>query len=383
MLVVVALAAATRATTTDCGTFGDDFKNVFNYDCSHAATQNLCLKTLKEVISQDSTTKEYFKCIWHDGTEVCADSATQCNPEPTTVDVDCSELSLKTDTDGGCGRDDNILTTAGTEQVANAAIDSCLATKTPVDGTSADGVIVTCSATATKTNANDFTTTCTQSAVQCSGSSNYGSDSNDAASPPPPGPPSPAPTPAPDNTGSPTTKSVKAYIQKLINNDNAEFGGTAVEEATFTAMTLNVPAETNRVMDATVGFPESVPACQAEAMIGLIRDHMKNEYSGRDVTVSGCTDIVCATLNVCPAESRFARAAQSARRGRRATERTATINVASKGLNGGEIAGIVIGSVVGAVLIGGLIYSAVTGGSVLAGGKVGGYYRMGDNGIEM
>ena len=206
---------------------------------------------------------------------------------------------------------------------------------------------------------------------------------NDAASPPPPGPPSPAPTPAPDNTGSPTTKSVKAYIQKLINNDNAEFGGTAVEEATFTAMTLNVPAETNRVMDATVGFPESVPACQAEAMIGLIRDHMKNEYSGRDVTVSGCTDIVCATLSVCPAESRFARAARSARRGRRATERTATINVASKGLNGGEIAGIVIGSVVGAVLIGGLIYSAVTGGSVLAGGKVGGYYRMGDNGIEM
>ena len=92
------------------------------------------------------------------------------------------------------------------------------------------------------------------------------------------------------------------------------------------------------------------------------------------------------TLSVqrsCPAESRFARAAQSARRGRRAPQRTATINVASKGLNGGEIAGIVIGSVVGAVLIGGLIYSAVTGGSVLAGGKVGGYYRMGDNGIEM
>lgn len=219
---------------------------------------------------------------------------------------------------------------------------------------------------------------CASADTPCTSSGAGDGGNDDYPAPAPNPPPPPAPTPAPDDDASPTTASVKAYIQKLITDGKAEFGNTEVTLATYNAMTLAVPAETNDAMDATVTFAEGeVTDCEVEAMIGLIRNHMKNEYPGRDVTVSGCDGISCTELDVCPAESRLSRAAQAGRRGRRATERTATITVGAGGLSAGEIAGIVIGSVVGAALLGGLIYYQVKSGGGLGGSAPGnGYFAM-------
>ena len=127
-------------------------------------------------------------------------------------------------------------------------------------------------------------------------------------------------------------------------------GDQNVTRSDLAVLTIPSFTKTDDGIDIYLDFGDISNMCVKEAIISVLIQAAKNTQEDNvEVKATKCNNVKCDSLTVCPETD-------TARR-RRSAASSAHITIRKKtGLNGGEIAGIVIGSVAGVALIAGAVW---------------------------
>ena len=170
---------------------------------------------------------------------------------------------------------------------------------------------------------------------------------------------------------------ILAKASSLIGPEGTVINGTVVTQndlanlgvSTFTI--VDQEDEFNQ-FDFTLSFGNIQNPCVQEALVFVILSATQALHVEKDVDIENCRNINCTSIDACPSDGG---SAASSGRGRRSTASSAKITVRRQksGLSGGAIAGVVIGSLAGATLIGVAVWQKwfrKEGGKVLSKGRM-------------
>ena len=140
---------------------------------------------------------------------------------------------------------------------------------------------------------------------------------------------------------------------EIIGVNGITEGGVEITLADLADLSITAFSQTNDDIDIVLGFGPIQTECVKEALVSvLFKAAQATQTDNVVVTVENCNNVDCPSIDVCPkAEQEYE---DTGLRRRRSTAPSAKITVRrpKSGLSGGAIAGIVIGSVAGAALIG-------------------------------
>ena len=159
----------------------------------------------------------------------------------------------------------------------------------------------------------------------------------------------------------------------ILNIASTELGvgGLAIGSTLITRNDLaELDVTTSSGNDMVLSFGSITDPCVLEGLVEILANAAETHHIDQKITVESCTNILCDSIDACPSGGG---SAASSGRGRRSAGPSAFITVRKSGLSGGAIAGIVIGSVAGAALIGVAVWQKwfrKKGGKVLPGGRM-------------
>ena len=173
---------------------------------------------------------------------------------------------------------------------------------------------------------------------------------------------------------------ILAEASSLIGPEGARIHGTVVTQNDLANLKVSSYLITNEQefinglipdFDISLSFGAITNACVQEALVSVINNATQIVHATKRVEIENCKNINCTSIDACPSDGG---SAASSGRGRRSTASSAKITVRqNSGLSGGAIAGVVIGSLAGATLVGVAVWQKwfrKEGGKVLSKGRM-------------